>query len=151
MPLVRRENLASQNAQRLFAAADARVLSLYGDADRCGPTPETLASQEARFFVVGLGGEVVGCGGFTVLDDGAGELKRFFVEPGFRGRGVGRALLQAVEDAAAAEGVELLRLETGVWSSEAIHLYERAGYVRRGPYGPYGPDPLSVFMEKRLS
>jgi putative acetyltransferase len=44
-----------------------------------------------------------------------------------------------------------MRLETGISQPDALRLYERAGYVRRGPFGNYGPDPLSVFMEKSLA
>jgi putative acetyltransferase len=39
-------------------------------------------------------------------------------------------------------------LETGPSQPEAISLYARAGYERRGPFGGYGPDPFSVFMQK---
>ena len=41
-------------------------------------------------------------------------------------------------------------LETGIHQPEAIGLYEGFGFERCGPFGEYGPDPLSVFMEKRL-
>jgi putative acetyltransferase len=42
-------------------------------------------------------------------------------------------------------------LETGIYQPEALGLYERAGYVRRDPFGDYAPDPMSVFMQKTLS
>jgi putative acetyltransferase len=45
----------------------------------------------------------------------------------------------------------MLRLETGIKQDAAIHLYENAGFRRRGPFGSYRDDPLSVFMEKPLS
>jgi putative acetyltransferase len=47
-------------------------------------------------------------------------------------------------------GIRLVRLETGNFQAEALQLYQSAGYVRRGPFGEYEIDPLSVFMEKQL-
>jgi putative acetyltransferase len=47
-------------------------------------------------------------------------------------------------------GVERLRLETGVASQAALALYEKTGFKRREPFADYRPDPLSVFMERRL-
>ncbi|MGI9311875.1 MAG: hypothetical protein ACR2P7_10210, partial [bacterium] len=46
--------------------------------------------------------------------------------------------------------VDALRLETGVHQAAAIGLYARLGFIRRGPFGDYADDPLSVFMEKKL-
>jgi putative acetyltransferase len=51
---------------------------------------------------------------------------------------------------AAAEGAAVLRLETGAGSHAALALYRAAGFVERGPFGAYRPDPLSVFMEKPI-
>jgi putative acetyltransferase len=72
-----------------------------------------------------------------------------FVTPEARGRGIGSAILATIEDALRGP-VSTLRLETGVKQDAAIRLYERAGFRRRGPFGSYRDDPLSVFMEKPL-
>jgi putative acetyltransferase len=85
-----------------------------------------------------------------VLAEGYGEIKRMFVDFLMRGQGLGRALLEAIETWARTEGLDVLRLETGVRNNEAVALYERAGYKRCGPFGDYQPDPLSIFMEKQL-
>ena len=71
-----------------------------------------------------------------------------FVSPRARGGGVGGRLLAHAEQQALAEGLRVLRLETGIHQPEALGLYERAGYARRGAYEGYAEDPLSVFMEK---
>lgn len=68
-----------------------------------------------------------------------------------RAAGVGRHLITAIERGAKGEGVAGLLLETGARSVEAIGLYRRLGYAGRGPFGAYGSDPLSVFMEKPLA
>ena len=94
-------------------------------------------------------GMAVGCGAFQLHGDGTAEVKSMFVAPDARGRGVGRAILEAIE-AAVRGRVSALRLETGVKQLPAIRFYEAAGFVRRGPFGSYRDDPLSVFMEKVL-
>ena len=72
-----------------------------------------------------------------------------FVVPEARGRGIGRAILATIEAALPAHAAAL-RLETGIRQEAAIRLYEAAGFRRRGPFGSYRDDPLSVFMEKPL-
>jgi putative acetyltransferase len=58
--------------------------------------------------------------------------------------------MEALEREAASLGVTLMQLETGIKQPEAIALYRKFGYAERGPFGNYQPDPLSLFMEKRL-
>jgi len=84
-------------------------------------------------------------------DDGCyGEIKRLFVLPEFRGLGLSRALMLALEAHLQAQQIEWARLETGIHQPEALGLYRRMGYRERGPFGAYRLDPYSVFMEKRL-
>jgi putative acetyltransferase len=78
------------------------------------------------------------------------EIKRMYVMPEFRGLQLGRRLLEELEVWARDAGLKLARLETGIAQPEALGLYERAGYQRRGPFGSYPEDPLCVFMEKSL-
>lgn len=104
-----------------------------------------------RFFVARRAGQAVGCGGYALAPGRWAELKRIFVVPAARGASVGRHLITAIERGAKGEGVAGLLLETGVRSVEAIGLYRRLGYAGRGPFGAYGLDPLSVFMEKPLA
>jgi putative acetyltransferase len=91
----------------------------------------------------------VGCGAIVLKAD-YGEVKRMVVDPAARGQGVARALLRALEAAAADAGCRLLRLETGPYQPEALALYASLGYEGRGPFGDYTNDPLSVFMEKAI-
>jgi len=80
-----------------------------------------------------------------------GELKRMYVRPPFRGLGLGRLLLDHLADFARGQGVSLLRLETGIYQTAAIGLYERAGFRNIPPFGEYKEDPLSRFYEKHLA
>ncbi len=138
------------DVRRLLDQADARSASLYPTESRFGLTLGELLSQGVRFFVAREDGQAVGCGGYALMPDRLAELKRIFVAPGARGQGCGSQIVLALEQAAQAEEVGSLLLETGIKSVEAIGLYGRLGYARRGPFGRYGPDPLSVFMEKML-
>jgi GNAT superfamily N-acetyltransferase len=76
------------------------------------------------------------------------EVKRMYVHPAHRGRGIGRAILSKLESLARLYGYTTMRLETGVRQPEAIHLYESAGFLRIPCYYPYSDSPLSVCYEK---
>jgi putative acetyltransferase len=130
--------------------ADERSAMLYPQTDRSGPGLESLTSPNVHFFVARRDGCAIGCGGFAIDSADTAELKRIFVTPEARGQGVGGMIVAAIEDLARHLGIRAMRLETGVKSGEAIGLYRRLGYQQRGPFGSYSPDPLSVFMEKRL-
>jgi putative acetyltransferase len=73
-----------------------------------------------------------------------------YVHPRGRGQGTAKVVLAKLESEAAAMGCTLVKLETGPLQPEAIGLYARSGFVRCGPFGGYGDDPFSVFMEKRI-
>ncbi|RQR62334.1 GNAT family N-acetyltransferase [Burkholderia sp. Bp9126] len=95
-------------------------------------------------------GRAIGCGA-VVLYPEFGELKRMYVSPRGRGQGVARELMALLESRAIASGCRLLKLETGPYQHEALALYASAGYQRRGPFGDYANDPLSVFMQKHIA
>ena len=135
--------------KRLIAEADAHAVSLYPPQSNHLVSAEDLVTEGVRFFVARADGVAVGCAALRRAGT-EGELKRMFVLERARGLGVGRAILRAVEAAAGTDGVAVLRLETGTRNVEALGLYRRSGYVERGPFGAYGPDPVSVFMEKHL-
>jgi GNAT superfamily N-acetyltransferase len=99
--------------------------------------------------VVGwAGGEPVCCGGFKRLPDGACEIKRMYVAPAARGRGVARALLHELERRATAAGYRIARLDTGPRQPAARHLYEAERYVA---IENFNANPVATFFgEKRL-
>lgn len=134
----------------LIDELDAYQKPLYPPQSHHGIDIDALMQPHVRFAVARTQeGAAAGCGA-VVLNDGWGELKRMFVRPALRGQGVAQRILVLLEAAARERGFALMRLETGVSQPEALRLYERAGYLRRAPFGDYGPDPLSVFMEKHL-
>lgn len=111
---------------------------------------DDLDQTSIRFFVVREGDVAVGCGALRIDQGGWGEVKRMFVLKSKRGTGLGLLILRRIEVAARDERLTCLRLETGPKQPEAVKLYEKAGFRRRGPFGEYTESPYSVFMEKVL-
>jgi GNAT superfamily N-acetyltransferase len=95
-------------------------------------------------------GRAIGCGGIARFDDRRGEVKRMYVVPEARGRGLGRRLLEELEAQARALGYTGVVLETGDRQPEALGLYESAGFARIPCYPPYDSRALSLCFEKRL-
>ena len=135
---------------RLIEELDAYQNILYPAESNHLLDLEALSGGDIRFFVARRGTEALGCGALRVDRAGYGEVKRMFVLPRARGTNLGRRILSRLEEQAREEGLSCLRLETGIHQGEALGLYRSAGFVERGPFGDYRPDPLSVFMEKAL-
>jgi putative acetyltransferase len=134
----------------LLEQSDAYMAALYPAESNHLLDVESLCAPEVRFLVARWEGRIVGCAALVRGQGDQGEIKRMFVDPSARGKGVGRDLLQRIEAIAKEEAIRLLQLETGGKQPEALELYRRFGYVERGPFGSYRSDPLSLFMEKRL-
>lgn len=139
---------------QLLEELDQALSGPYSADQRHALSVDQLFQPNIRFFLARLDGTAVACGGIAFLD-GYGELKRMYSRPAVRGRGVAKALLHRFESEARKAGVPLLRIETGMYQQEALRFYERAGYHRCGPFGPYAqmsPRAIetSLFYEKRL-
>ena len=141
----------SPKARQLIEALDRYLRSIYPAESNHLLSVESLQQPGVTFVTARGNGEVVGCGAFVNHPGEHAEIKRMFVSPDFRGKGIGRLILRELENLARLEGLRLARLETGVLQPEALGLYERSGYQRRGPFEPYVDDPLSVFMQKELA
>jgi putative acetyltransferase len=135
----------------LIAELDAYQLTLYPPESVYALDVATLLKPHIRFAVArNRQGGAVACGALALTPQ-FGELKRMYVTPAQRGQGIASRLLGLLEDEALANGCACMMLETGIHQPEALGLYARHGYQRRGPYGDYPDDPLSVFMEKQLA
>ena len=106
-----------------------------------------LAPPDGLFLVARQAGDTVGCGGLLLLPGGIGEVKRVFVEPAARGRGVGRRLMRALEDAAREHRVSRLRLDTRSNLTEARRLYVAEGYHE---VPPFNDDPMSEHWYEKV-
>jgi putative acetyltransferase len=141
----------SPDALKLLGELDEALwLHPYPPESRHAFTVEKLLREGVAFFVARMDAEPAACGGLKLFDSEYGEIKRMYVRPAFRGRGLGKAVLNHLADYAQQQQVNLLHLETGIYQVEAIGLYESWGFRRRPPFGEYKVDPLSVYFEKLL-
>ena len=144
---------ADGEAARLLLAAylveiERRLGRPLEPAEYPGAAEAELAPPAGRLLVAFDEGEAVACGAVRVIAPGVAEVKRMYVAPRARGRGVGRMLLAALERAAADLGCGTLRLDTMAAMTEAAALYRGAGYE---PIADYNGNPLAgVWMERRL-
>jgi GNAT superfamily N-acetyltransferase len=140
-------------ARDLVGAMVAEMATVYGPIDVPGmpsATPADFAPPHGT-FLVGFderGAPVCG-GGVKRLDDEAAEIKRMYVVPEARRRGLARELLRALEDAARELGYGVVRLDTGPRQPHAQAMYESAGYR---PIGNFNSNPVASYWgEKRLA
>jgi putative acetyltransferase len=149
-----RSTLASPDAARLIAALNAELSTTFPEP---GATHFSLSDTEVvagngAFLVAYLNGAAVGCGAVRRLDETTAEIKRMYVDPSFRGRGIGRALVAALEHEARLVGVTTIVLETGTRLVSAIKLYEAMGYAQIPLFGEYLSSPnTSLCFGKSLS
>lgn len=149
---VEEDRYDSPVAAPLVRALLAELHDRYGqdDADPDRLDAPQLAAPHGTFVVAWLDPDAIGCGALRRADERVGEIKRMYVLPAWRGHGVGRAVLAAVEARARALGYERLILETGTRQPEAIGLYTSAGYEPIPPYGAYRWSPLSRCFARAL-
>ncbi|HYM67058.1 MAG TPA: GNAT family N-acetyltransferase [Patescibacteria group bacterium] len=146
------EPFDSEDARRLVRELDEHLAARYLPEQRFGPNlkPAQLAAGLGTFVVARCDGEAVGCGALRRLDGTTGELKRMYVAPEQRGRGVGRQILARLEAEADGLGIARLVLETGIHQAEAIGLYRAAGFKETPCWGEYATSATSVCFEKLL-
>jgi putative acetyltransferase len=135
---------------RLLDMSDAYAASLYPSESNHLVDLSSLEQPSVSFFVARNDGVAVGCAALVKAGDGTAEIKRMFVDPEARGLRAASRLMDKLEEQATKRGLKAIRLETGIYRPEAIGLYRKYGYVEIEPFGSYQPDPLSLFMEKRL-
>jgi putative acetyltransferase len=136
------------DAQALIEELEGHLETLYPRASRHGFSVEKLLRERVTFFVTRDGNQAAGCGGILIVGNEYAEIKRMYVRPGFRGRGLGRLMLDHLVAHGLAQGLGVIRLETGIHQLEAIALYERGGFRRIAPFGSYSDDPFSQCYER---
>lgn len=146
-------SIGSDIGAPLVRAQWSELMARYGVPDTTSDdlAADHLEPPDGAFLVAWDGDTAVGCGGVRRHDDTTGEIKRMYVAPEARGRGISRALLRALEDRACEIGYTRLVLETGTKQPEAIALYESEGYVRIEGYGFYREAPQSRCYGKDLT
>ncbi len=136
----------------LFEASTRHFQAHYPSESNHLLGPEEFDQQGAVLLGAEIGGLFVGCVGLIPQAlPHHGEIKRLFVEPARRGQGIGKLLMQELENEARRFGLRTLQLESGSKENEALALYRSLGYDECEPFGNYSLDPNSVFCEKRLT
>src|SRR4030095_9709195 len=114
----------SPDALKLLGELDEALwLHPYPPQSRHAFTVEKLLREGVAFFVARIGVEAAACGGLKIFGADYAEVKRMYVRPVYRGRGLGKAVLNHLAQYAQQQQVNLLRLETGIYQVEAIGLY----------------------------
>lgn len=145
-------SLDDPTAQELTEASKAEMNSHYGGRPGSGAPPraEEFVAPNGIFLLALGDGEAIGCGGLCRFDETTAEIRRMYVAPRARGRGISRAILAELLAGGRELGYLHARLETGYAQREAIGLYETSGFERIPCWGPYITDERSVCFELRL-
>lgn len=139
------------DAADLVAQLDADLGVRYGsEGDPVHAPAFEFDGPGGQMLLATLDGTGVGCVGLRRIDAHTAELKRMYVRPELRGRGIARALLAACEQAAVDLGYHRLWLETGTLQPEAVALYLSAGYEPVPPFGQYANEALSIHLGRSL-
>ena len=139
--LVSSESLRSGDAVFLGAFVTS---SLSSSAETPGQSVKTGVPSSG-----GESGQCIACVAARFYREaGYAEIKRLYVLEAYRGRGLSRALMSAIEAEILVEGIDCARLEMGIYQPEADALYRSIGYHDTPPFGDYLVDPLSQFLEK---
>lgn len=135
----------------LVGRVQQEYVERYGGPDEAAVDPAEFLPPEGLFLVAEIGGEPAGCGAWRVYPPGGVEIKRVYVAPGFRRRGLAQLLVAELERSAAAAGHDTVVLNTGDRQPEAIALYTDLGYSPVPGYGVYACSPGAVFLGKDLA
>jgi putative acetyltransferase len=137
-------------ASDLIEALDTYQKSLYPPESNHLDSIADLSAANVLMIGAFDGMAVIAMGAVKMFN-GYGEIKRLYVMPDYRARGVAMLIMRHLEAYLVELGIHTARLETGFRQEEAIAFYRSIGYRRRGPFGNYKPDPSSIFMEKDLT
>jgi GNAT superfamily N-acetyltransferase len=144
-------------ARDLVARVQQEYVDRYGGPDGAAVTPAEFVPPAGLFLVAEVGGEPAGCGAWRRHPEGdaAGgggtvEVKRVYVVPALRRRGLAQTLVRALEDSARAAGNRSVVLNSGDRQPEALALYTAMGYHPVPGYGLYAEEPDAVFLGRDL-
>ncbi len=121
-------------------------LCFQGFEEELARLPGEYSPPSGRLILAYDDGKLAGCVALRRIDDSVCEMKRLYLRPEFRGKGIGRKLADEIVEAAREIGYTKMRLDTVPSMKTAISLYRSLGFVKIGPYRA-NPVPGATFME----
>ncbi|SEL79264.1 Acetyltransferase (GNAT) family protein [Blastococcus sp. DSM 46786] len=137
-------------AQLLVERVQQEYVARYGGRDEAVVDPGEFRPPTGLFLVAEVDGVPVGCGAWRAYPPGGAEIKRVYVAPELRRRGLAQVLMAGLEASAARAGHRSVVLNTGQRQPEAVALYRELGYAPVPGYGVYACSPEAVFLGKEL-
>lgn len=150
MLTIRKVEPSSAELAALIEKLDRYLRTLYEEDVIFTVDFSDTRTADMTFAMAYWDGVPVGCGGIKPLGGPCAELKRFYVEPEQRRRGIAAQLLRFLESSAEEQGYTVLRLETGEPQFEAVAFYKKHGFYPIDRYGEYADCEESLCYEKKL-
>jgi ribosomal protein S18 acetylase RimI-like enzyme len=152
---LREARLDDPDAMMLIDEVQEFYVGLYGGPDTTPIDPLEMSRPDGAFFVGYLDERAIVMGGWRFAGEPIdiparrpAELKRMYVVPAYRGRGLARDLLRHVEDSAREAGADAMVLETGGPQVAAVGLYRATGYTDIPRFGHYKNEADAVHLGK---
>jgi len=112
--------------------------------------PGHYASPDGRLLLAEYDGQLAGCVALHKWDNGICEMKRLYLRPSFRGKGLGRAIAEKIITDARSIGYQRMRLDTiEPLMKDAVEMYRKLGFREIAPYRP-NPIAGAMYMELQL-
>ncbi|GGG58242.1 GNAT family N-acetyltransferase [Paenibacillus radicis (ex Gao et al. 2016)] len=140
----------NEDLRGLIAKLDNYLFALYPTDEVHGVELENAEAERVIFVGAYLGKAAVGCGAYRPFDERSCELKRIFVDPAYRNKGIASRILSFLEQEIKHAGYHSILLETGLVQPESIALYKKFGFVEIERFGPYIHCSSSYCMGKTL-
>lgn len=145
-----RTDSSNADFRQLVALLDAYLAQMDGDEHAFYDQYNKVDALK-NVVVAYFDGKPAGCGAIKSFSDSETEVKRMYVLPEFRGKGIAKSVLSELEKWAAELGYKACVLETGKRQTEAVNLYPKCGYQIIPNYGQYAQMENSVCMKKELA